>query len=48
MDRQASSATRDAAMAKRYATEACCQVADDAVQVCILLITSCLWNSKDS
>ena len=43
MDRQASSATLDTAMAKRYATEACCQVADDAVQVsaepphCILL-----------
>ena len=33
MDRQAPSATLDAAMAKRHATEAGCHVADDAMQV---------------
>ena len=33
MDLQAPSATLDAAMAKRHATEAGCHVADDAMQV---------------
>ena len=37
MDRQAPSATLDAAMAKRYATEAGCHIADDAMQVGSLL-----------
>ena len=34
LDAGAESATMDAAMAKRFATDACFNVADDAVQVC--------------
>lgn len=34
LDAGAESATMDAAMAKRFATDACFSVADDAVQVC--------------
>ena len=43
MDCQLSSGTLDAAMAKRYATDACCKIADDAMQVILFseLLATC-------